>query len=128
MSENLAPGVAAPQGSLCTFETMIHLLVFLREPMHLSPQPALNKENMHSIAHTGTAKELENLRSWICKLSCVFTDASTSQIDLGKIQTGGLSPKFSKKNRGEILLGKSGLFGANWVLFRADRDQFLCTP
>ena len=60
-------GVAAPQGSLCTFETMVHLLVFLREPMHLSPQPALDKENMHSIAHTSTAKELENLRSWICK-------------------------------------------------------------
>ena len=52
----------------------------------------------------------------------------------GGLTNGGLSPKFSEKI-GEILPGKSGLFGANWRYFRAyfqglfgaDRDQFL-TP
>ena len=58
---------------------------------------------------------------------------------LGKIQRGahkrGLKPQIFRENRGEILPGKSGLFGANWRHFRAgrglfgaDRDQFLCTP
>ena len=58
---------------------------------------------------------------------------------LGKIQRGahkrGLKPQIFRENRGEILHGKSGLFGANWRHFRAgrglfgaDRDQFLCTP
>ena len=57
----------------------------------------------------------------------------------GKIQRGapkrGLKPQIFRENRGEILPGKSGLFGANWRHFRAgrglfgaDRDQFLCTP
>ena len=56
-----------------------------------------------------------------------------------KIQRGahkrGLKPQIFRENRGEILPGKSGLFGANWRHFRAgrglfgaDRDQFLCTP
>ena len=51
---------------------------------------------------------------------------------IGKIQTGahkrGLKPQIFRENRGEILPGKSGLFGANWGLFGADRDQFLRTP
>ena len=58
---------------------------------------------------------------------------------IGKIQRGahkrGLKPQIFRENRGEILPGKSGLFGANWRHFRAgrglfgaDRDQFLCTP
>ena len=57
----------------------------------------------------------------------------------GKIQRGahkrGLKPQIFRENRGEILPGKSGLFGANWRHFRAgrglfgaDRDQFFCTP
>ena len=57
----------------------------------------------------------------------------------GKIQRGahkrGLKPQIFRENRGEILPGKSGRFGANWRHFRAgrglfgaDRDQFLCTP
>ena len=53
----------------------------------------------------------------------------------GGLTKGGLSPKFSEKIGGEILPAKSGLFGANWDLFRAyrglfgaDRDQFLRTP
>ena len=57
---------------------------------------------------------------------------------IGKIQRGahkrGLKPQIFRENRGEILPGKSGLFGANWRhcragrgLFGADRDQFLCT-
>ena len=44
----------------------------------------------------------------------------------------GLKPRFFRENRGEILPGKSGLFGADWGLskvcsglFGADRDQFL---
>ena len=47
----------------------------------------------------------------------------------------GLKPQIFRENRGEILPAKSGLFGANWDLFRAyrglfgaDRDQFLRTP
>ena len=58
---------------------------------------------------------------------------------IGEIQTGahkrGLKPQIFKENRGEILSRKSGLFGANWDLFRAyrglfgaDWDQFLRTP
>ena len=53
----------------------------------------------------------------------------------GGLTNGGLKPQIFRENRGEILPGKSGLFGANWRLFRAgrglfgaDRDQFLCTP
>ena len=57
---------------------------------------------------------------------------------LGKIQRGahkrGLKPQIFRENQGEILPGKSGLFGANWRHFRAgrglfgaDQDQFLCT-
>ena len=57
---------------------------------------------------------------------------------LGKIQRGahkrGLKPQIFRENRGEILPGKSGLFGANRDHFRAgrglfgaDRDQFLRT-
>ena len=52
----------------------------------------------------------------------------------GGSQTG-LKPQIFRENRGGILPGKSGLFGANWRHFRAgrdlfgaDRDQFLCTP
>ena len=48
---------------------------------------------------------------------------------------GGLKPQIFRENRGEFLPAKSGLFGANWDLFRAyrglfgaDRDQFLRTP
>ena len=51
---------------------------------------------------------------------------------VGKIQRGahkrGLKPQIFRENRGEILPGKSGLFGANSRLFGADRDQILCTP
>ena len=59
---------------------------------------------------------------------------------IGKIQPGahkrGLKPQIFRENRGEILPGKSGLFGENWRLFSradrglfgADRDQFLRTP
>ena len=61
------------------------------------------------------------------------------QILIGKIQRGaykgGLKPQIFRENRGEILSGKSGLFGADWVLFGAyrglfgaDRDRFLRTP
>ena len=49
--------------------------------------------------------------------------------------SGSLCPRTWENPRGEILPGKSGLFGANWRHFRAgrglfgaDRDQFLCTP
>ena len=60
-------------------------------------------------------------------------------LTIGEIQTGaykrGLKPQIFRENRGEILPGKSGLFGADWSLFRAcrglfgaDRDQFLRTP
>ena len=59
--------------------------------------------------------------------------------ELGKSKAGahkgGLKPQIFRENRGEILPAKSGLFGANWDLFRAyrglfgaDRDQFLRTP
>ena len=47
----------------------------------------------------------------------------------------GLKPQIFRENRGKILPGKSGLFGANWGLFRAyrglfgaDWDRFFRTP
>ena len=50
------------------------------------------------------------------------------------LTNGGLSPRYSVKNRAKILPGKSGLFWPDWSLFRgyrglvgADRDRFLCT-
>ena len=36
----------------------------------------------------------------------------------------GLKPQIFRENRGESLAGKSGLFGANWGLFRAYRGLF----
>ena len=74
-----------------------------------------------------------------CALTCRFLCLSPPHPSLGKIQRGahkrGLKPQIFRANRGEILPGKSGLFGANWRHFRADRglfgadrDQFLCTP
>ena len=52
----------------------------------------------------------------------------------GGSSTGGLHPNFSEDIRVKILPGKSGLFGADWGLFRAyrgllgaDQDQFLGT-
>ena len=66
-----------------------------------------------------------------------FSELKTPLV--GKIQRGahkrGLKPQICREKRGEILPGKSGLFGANWRHFRAgrglfgaDQDQFLCTP
>ena len=53
----------------------------------------------------------------------------------GGLTNGGLSPKFSEKIGGKSFLENRAFFGANWVLFRADRglfgadrDQFLRTP
>ena len=71
-------------------------------------------------------------------LSCSLPHISEKNV-FGKIQRGahkrGLKPQIFRENRGEILPGKLGLFGANWRHFRAgrglfgaDRDQFLCTP
>ena len=69
-----------------------------------------------------------------CKSTCLYNAPSLGK-PKGGLTNGFLSPKFSEKIGGEILPGKSGLFGANWRHFRAgrglfgaDRDQFLCTP
>ena len=54
-----------------------------------------------------------------------FDQTFASRIPVGKIQRGahkrGLKPQIFRENRGEILPGKSGLFGANWRHFRAGR-------
>ena len=94
---------------------------------HPEIQPCLCFENLNT----------HKISSILCFISPDHLQHTSASV--GKIQTGarkrGLKPQIFRENRGEILPAKSGLFGANWDLFRAyrglfgaDRDQFLPHP
>ena len=82
--------------------------------------PENNRESLTGASQSGTT----------IVRNCPRLSAFCNEIPR-EIQTGAykrrLKPQIFIENRGEILPGKSGLFGADWGLFRADRDQCLRT-